>query len=197
MANVDRVAGFIPVGTTSGSDYKASIVKCYVPSSDDTAIAVGDAVKLAGSSDAAGTSPTVTAASAGDYVYGIVDSVENAPSAANVANDLTKTYRPASTAQYIYVITDPDLVCEIQEDSVGGALAATSVGLNADFIAGGVDTAAQTSGMELDSNTADTTASLGLQILGLVDRPDNAIGTNAKWRVRFNLHALRNGTTGV
>lgn len=196
MANADRVSGFNPVGTISGAEYTAAIRKFYIPASDGTAVAVGDVVKTAGSADSKGV-PSVAKAAAGNYVIGVVVAVEVGPSAPNSVPNLDRTYRPASTEAYVYVNTDPELLCEIQEDSVGGALAATSVGLNIEIIDAGVDTTAQSSGMEIDSSTAATTATLMCRLHELVQRPDNEIGTNAKWLVSFNLHELRTQTTGV
>jgi len=53
------------------------------------------------------------------------------------------------------------------------------------------------SGMELDSNTADTTNTLSLKIVGFSPKVDNEVGVaNAKVQVRINLHAL-DYTTGA
>jgi hypothetical protein len=90
----------------------------------------------------------------------------------------------------------PDVICEIQEDSVGGALAAVDVGLNADIIytvAG--STTSGRSGMELDSSDKKT-GTAQLRILRLVPREDNAIGDYAVWEVLINEHEFKQ-TTGV
>jgi hypothetical protein len=54
MANVDRVWGFRPVGTSNGSPYNGQVRKYYIPSTDSTAVFQGDLVKLAGGADANG-----------------------------------------------------------------------------------------------------------------------------------------------
>lgn len=187
MANVDRVNGLRPVKHLDGSPYNGAANLYYVPSSDGTAIFVGDAVKSAGSADADGVA-SVAQAAAGDAIRGVVVGVKP-------VTDESTIYREASTERYVFVADAPDLVFEVQEDSTGGALAATSVGLNADLVVASGDTAAGTSGMELDSSTAGT-ATAQLRILGFAQRPDNEIGDNAKVLVTINEHELKS-TTGV
>ena len=36
-----------------------------------------------------------------------------------------------------------------------------------------------------------------VQLLGLVQRPDNAFGAYAKWKVRINVHPFKAGVAGV
>jgi len=191
MANVNAATGFSPVCYRSGAPYNGAVNTYYVPASDGTALYVGDPVIIAGSADSRGI-PTITRATAGSgaYTSGVV--VGFAPDPDN----LTLTYRPASTARYVLVADDPNLLFAIQEDSAGGALAATNVGQNADFVAGAGSTTTGLSGFQLDSSTANTTNTLQCRIERLLNQEDNEIGTNAKWLVSFNLHQSRN-LTGV
>lgn len=190
MANTDRAAGFKVVGTHSGASINHSLRRAFIPATDGTAVAIGDLVKTAGSADADGV-PTVAKCGVGDYVRGVVVGIEPDP------DNLSAIYRVASTARYVLINEDPLVELEVQEDSVGGALAATNIGQNADLIDAGVDTTRGTSGMELDSSTAATTNTLALRIVGIVQRPDNEIGANAKVRVMINLHEFRTQTTGT
>lgn len=187
MANVDAPRGGRPVKHLDGSPYNGAFNRYYVPSTDATAIFIGDAVKTAGSADADGVA-TVAQAAAGDSIRGWVVGVEP-------ETDDSLSYRAASTARYVYVADAPDLIVEIQEDSDGGAVAVASVGLNADLVVGTGSTTTGTSAMELDSSTV-TASSAQLRILGLSRRPDNATGTNAKWLVMVNEHELK-GTAGA
>lgn len=189
MANSDIVKGLSPVMYLNGTPYSGKCGKYYIPATDSTAVYIGDPVKLAGSADARGV-PTVAKASSTNNIVGVVVGVEP------VTADSTR-YRAASTARYVFVADDPELLFEIQEDSVGGALAATSVGLNAKFVDGGGSTVTGFSGLEIDSSTAATTATLDFQIVRLADREDNAIGDNAKWLVKLNNHQYVDGVTGV
>lgn len=187
MANTDAPRGLRPVRHSNGSPYNGAVNRYYVPSSDGTAIFIGDAVKSAGSADANGVA-SVAQAAAGDAIRGVVVGVEP-------VTDESLIYRAASTERYLLVADAPDLIFEIQEDSVGGALAVTAIGNNADLVVAAGSTFTGLSGMELDSSTA-TTSTAQLRILGLVQRPDNEVGSNAKLEVMINEHELKS-TTGV
>ena len=192
MANVDRVWGARPVGHINGAPYNGQVRKYYIPSTDSTAVFQGDIVKLAGGADANGVS-TVAQAAAGDKPVGVVMFFEPNPS------DLSMLYRAASTNRYVYVADSPDLVLEIQEDGVGGALAAANVGQNADIVVASGSTTTGQSGMELDSSTAATTSTLVFNILGFSQKTDNEVGSaNAKMLVTYNVHQYGSvGTAGV
>lgn len=189
MANSDKATGFRPVRTLDGKPFTGNAMMYYIPSTDSTAVYVGDPVKLAGSADADGV-PTVTKASSTNAIVGIVTSVK--PITAQ-----STTYREASVSRYVYVCVDDQMLYEIQEDSVGGALAVTDVGNNANWVDGGGSTVTGLSGIELDSSTKATTATLDMQIVQAVVRPNNEIGTNAKWLVKLNNYQYVDGTTGV
>ena len=187
MANTDTPRGLQPVRDFAGAPYNGAANKYYIPSTDATAVYVGDAVKLAGSADADGV-PTVAQAAAGDTLIGVVVGV--------VADTQESTvYRAASTARYVLVADDPGLIFRVQEDSVASTLAATDVGNNADLVVAAGSTLTGQSGMELDSSSKATTTAQ-CRIVGLDNTPDNEIGTNANWLVRIVEH--RNVTaTGV
>ena len=187
MANANRVRGFVV------QKYDTKFVEeFFIPATDNVAVAPGDIVKLAGSADADGVA-TVAQSDAGDTPVGVVLSVK--PSSLITPD---KHYRPASTAAYVEVCTDPNAVLLCQEDADGAALAATDVGLNIDLIDAGVDTTAGTSGMELDSSTAATTSTLVFNIKRIIQRSDNEIGANADVEVTFNVHQYKGvGIAGV
>lgn len=190
MANVSRPNGLRPVKHLDGSPYNGAANLYFVPSTDGTALAIGDAVKSAGSADANGVA-TVARAAAGDAIRGVVVGF---PIQEGFTAD-SPIYRPASTARYVLVADAPDLVFEIQEDADGGALTANDVGLNADIVTTGVNTVTGSSDMQLDTSSA-TSSTAQLRILGFVQRQDNEIGANAKVLVAINEHELK-GTTGV
>lgn len=190
MPNANAPAGLRPVRHRNGAPYNGAATRYAVAAADATALFIGDPVILAGSADADGVATVVRATAAGGaFMLGPVVSVE--PETRD-----SLPYRAASTARYVYVADDPDLVFEIQEDAVGGALAAADVGLNADLVAGTGSTITGLSGFQLDTSTKATTATLQLRILGFSQRVDNEIGANAKVLVTINLHSLRN-TTGI
>jgi hypothetical protein len=194
MANTNAPMGLTPVRAGNGAPWGANLRRYYVPATDSNNMFIGDPVIIAGSADADGV-PTATIATAGatNRITGVI--VGYTPSPTILAN----RYRLASTAEYILVAEGPDLVYEVQEDAVGGALAATDVGLNADLVAGSGSTSTGLSGWQLDTSTKGTGATLQVRILGFVQRADNEIGANAKVLVRINLPTETGaaGSTGV
>lgn len=210
MANTSRINGFKPVKHLNGAPYNGQANLYEVPSTEAVPVFIGDLVKL---SDQAATSlyPAVEAVvgasaqiAAGPIlgaVVGIVNSkfdpVAGALSTGSISLD-TPVYRPASTKQFVLVADSTDLVFEAEADA---SVAATSIGLNV-----GVGAASHTnpllngaSPMYVYSTTApDTTSTRPLQIVGIVNRPDNEIGANSKVLVRINVHTYGNvGVAGV
>lgn len=193
MANSDSPTGLRPVRDLSGAPYNGAVNKYYVPASDNTAIYIGGLVKPAGSADANGVMSATGNVATGDAVLGVVVSV------APVTRDST-IYRAASTERYVYVADDPSLMFEVQEDSVGGALAAADIGNTADltgFTSG--STATGLSAIEVDSSTAAASGdgTEDVLIVGLSQREDNEIGANAKLVVRLNNHFFVDGVAGA
>lgn len=194
MANADTPRGLKPVRYLSGAPYNGATNKYFVPATDtNAAVYVGGLVKLAGSADADGVATVTGNVSTGDAVVGVVVSV--VPETAD-----SKIYRENSTGRYVNVADDPNLLFEVQEDSVGGALAATDVGSVADLI--GFTSGSTTTGLsaiEIDSNTKTTSGDGTEDVLiwGLSNTPDNAIGTNANWLVRLNNHAFVDANAGA
>jgi len=189
MANSDAAFGFRPVNRT-GSPYSGAAQRCVIASGDGTATFAGDAVKLAGSS--VNGYPTVIQCAAGDPVFGVVTSFE-----AN-GSDLSLQYRAASTQRFCQVAMASDSFFEVQADDDTTTIAATDVGLNADFVVGTGSTVTGYSAMELNSNTNGTSSALDLQIVALVDRADNEIGAiNQNVIVRFNDPQDKPVRTGV
>jgi hypothetical protein len=192
MANVDFRQGLRPIGHLLGLNWNSNLQKCYIPSTDTSiGVFVGDAVDLAGSSDATGAYPTVTRVTTGasNPIYGVVVGIEPDPSVG-----LNITYRQNSTSRYVWVIRDPFVIYEIQGCS-SAVITAASVGLNAVLVATHTgNTTTGLSGLELDSGAgtapaADSTYTL--TIMGCSDDPKNDItAVNAKWHVMINLHRL-------
>jgi len=192
MANPNVASGLKPVKNVSGAPQSGAARVYSVPSSDGTAIFIGDAVKLVGTGQTINgvTFADVAQAATGDVMVGVVVGV-----LPDTRDSLT--YRAASTQRLLLVVDDPDALFEIQEDSVGGSLAANDLGQNASLIVASGSTVTGLSGTMLDSSTHATTNTLDLKIVAFVNRPDNDIGTNAKWHVRINRHAYANQIAGV
>lgn len=192
MAN-KSYKGFRPVRRL-GDGFCGDVNLYYIPATDGTALFKGDLVKLAGSASDDGYA-TVAQAAASDVCVGVVVGFRADPTNLNIGG----TYRAASTARYVLVADDPNLIMEAQEDAVGGALATTSVGQAINFVVGSGSTTTGQSAMEVDSSTGVTSGgtALPLKVIGFVNRPDNEIGSaNAKVLVGWNNHAYRNATGG-
>jgi hypothetical protein len=193
MANADAAFGFRPINM-DGSPYNGGTQRVVFATSATAASFVGDPVKIAGSS--INGYPTVAQAAAGDPVYGVVTSIEANPS------DLSQQYRLAATQRFAQiVVADGSKYFEIQSDDDTTALAEAGVGLNANFIIATGSTTTGLSGVELNSDGAAATSTLDLQIIALVDRPDNLLsGTgsaNKNVIVRFNDTQNKNFRTGT
>jgi len=194
MANTDKPFGLKPFCHGNGNPWNGMFRIYYHSASDNAAIYRGDLVQADGGNDeTTGKYPAVKAHATGqEDNVGVAIGFGNTPQlAANTANLNTGQYCPASTAMYIAVVDDPDVWFEIQEDSTGGALTAGAVYGMADVATGSGNSTTGQSAMELDSSDIADSAGT-LQVMRLVDREDNALGTNAKWLVRINEHLYRN-----
>jgi hypothetical protein len=190
MANSTFIRGFVPLREADSSPHSGGVNMYYHAVGDATALYIGDPVIKSGSSDGAGVATVIRATAAGAITGVVVGFVPNGVT--DVAG-----YGAASTAYYVLVADSPDQVFEIQEDGVGGQLAAADIGLNADYIIAAGNAYSKRSGVMLDTSTKATTAGLPLKILGLVPRPGNDFGAYAKVMVKINLHTEAHGSAGI
>lgn len=196
MANTDTPMGFKPIGHLQGLNWSDCVEVFYVPSTDSTAIYLYDLVEPAGSADTLGKYPTVTQAVAAQTdLLGAVVGFSNSPDICVDTSNLERLYRPASTAMYVTVVTDPYVLYLAQEDSGGAAMAATAVSANCDIVVGSGSTTTGLSGMEIDSSTS-ATANGQIRVLRLYNDPNNALGAYAKWVCMINEHAYKYTSAG-
>jgi len=192
MANADAPRGFAP-RSSNGLPWCGQVNEYFIDGgSDATATFIGDLVKLSGSAETDGT-PHVEQAAATNAVVGVVVGFRPDP------DNQTRNWRVASTDRYVLVADDPNQVFEAQEDSDGAALAVTDTSNNINVIVGSGSTTTGLSGMELDSSSVNTTATLPIKLLRMINREDNAIGNQAQWLVKINNHQYgsHTGTAGV
>lgn len=187
MANVARIMGFKPVQHVSGAPWSGRVTRYFIPSTDGTAVYKGDVVKLAGSADTDGTTPTVQLASAGDSICGIVVGFAADPTNLN----LSGTYRAANTNRYVLVADSPDLIFEV--DTSNGTPAAVDVGLNINHATGSPSTTTGFSGAYADVGTKAATSTLTFRIVRFSARVDNEVAASAKLLVAVNKHQLAPG----
>lgn len=200
MANVNRVNGFQPAKTITGAPWNGQATKYVVAAADTTALFVGDLVKLSG---ATGTGDYlgirgVTQAAASDAVVGVVVGFDIVPDSLN-----TPQYRAASTQRGVMVVDDPNVLFVAQEDGVTTPIAMADVGLNVNFIVAAGSTVTGASGMQIDSNTTTTTATMTLKLIEPLLVSNNELTTSGqsytRWVVKINNHQLgaSTGTAGV
>lgn len=197
MANVNGPFGMRPYAYAWGGPYNGAVSVYYVPPTNAAALYLGDPIALIGSSSDANGVPGVQIGTAGasNFILGpFLGMANNAGQPVITVQWTTPVYLPASTAAYIYVADDPNLLHVIQEDSVGGALTAGAAGGNANLVAGSGSTITGFSGWQLQSSSishgTDTTKQL--RVMRALQQQDNAIGNNAKWLVRTNLNSWSN-----
>lgn len=191
MANANKPIGFRPVKHLNGSSFNGQGNMYFVAAGEANNIAIGDLVKLSGTADANGVAGVARISAAGDVYLGAVIGFKPYPS------DLTKNYRPASTAYYVYVADSPDIVYEVQADAVVNV---ADVGLNFDptVTAATVTGNTAVSNMQIAGATKAVTATLGFKLVGMAQREDNDItSTNAKWLVIPNRHQNANAVVGL
>ena len=181
MANSDSPRGFQPIGHAwGGTGGRFAPTPYKMQSAYGTSLFTGDAVVLT-------SGYLARAADDSALICGIFFgcSYTNADS----TNIPFSAYWPASTATLgsadftAFVLDDPGIIYEVQSDTGTAYVQATHLGGSYDIE---LDHAGSTltgmSGMELDLGDTGQTQFL---VLGLIDRPGNAVGVNAKLAVRI------------
>ena len=192
MANTDITTGFRPVYHLDGSPYNGASRKYYSP---DDNLFMGDLVEQSadGVLSGSGIYPTVDRIdAAGDIIAGVVVGWEANPDA------LSNLYHAASSTFAVYIADARDIIMECQSDDA--TMVSTDVGLNCSPTVTAGTTTTGKSNMEVDGDTAATTTTLTLRILGFVDRPgnDNSDSTaNSKLLVKVNNHVMADAREGL
>jgi hypothetical protein len=210
MANTARVNGFSPVKYTSGAPYNGACNRYAIPTSDTTAsYAIGDVVMSAGGSDANGVPyvKKIPVANASDFkALGVVVGISPVDAGVSLVGsnlDLTQLYIPDGTrtsVRYILVADDPNLLFEVSAGTTAtnftlakarynaGICSNTGSDVTYDISQGSLSPSAPVSNVVLSSATVDTTNTLPVQMLGLVQRIDNEVGAYSRILCRFNNH---------
>lgn len=193
MANADTPFGLRPVRYVSGAPYNGAVNRYFMPSTDSNGPNyVGQLVKPAGSADGDGVMTVSGNVTTGDAVLGPIVSVEPVTRESPV-------YRADDTARYVFVADDPGLLFEVQDDAAATPTAAI-VGNVADLTgltSGSTTTGQSATEISMASISAAGDGTEDVIIVGLAQRPDNAIGNNAKWLVRLNNHFFTDASAGA
>jgi hypothetical protein len=182
MANVDAPRGFVPAGHKGGGTVRTAEYR--IAYNYGTALFRGDAVILS-------SGKVAKCADDSSAILGVLAGVEYT----NDAGDYVKSpYWPgvalssSSAVVKALVYVDPQILYEVQTDTGTAYVDATHVGGSYDIE---IDHAGSTttgqSGMEIDLGDTGTGQ---WTVYQLVDRPDNAAGTNAKVLVFNNVPVM-------
>lgn len=199
MANANTPFGLRPLEYLSGAAYNGQVRVYCVPDTDDTNVfAIGDPVTLAGGADVNGVATITLMTPGSSFVGAIVGFGGKVYGGAYVdpsTPELTVLPAVKSRNYYVAVADDPNIIFEAQEIGTGTQFTAADVGLNCNLVSGTNN--GYVSGWLLNNVGEATTATLDVKLLGLVQRPKNAFGAYAKWRVLPNAHLYRGGVAGV
>lgn len=199
MPNINAPFGLKPVQNMGSGTYDGVLRQYSVPSSDSTAIFVGDPVKLVGTTQVINgvIMPDIAQAATGDVLVGVVVGFLN-------ADRDSLLYRVASTQRIALVCDDPNALFEAQQVSTGTALTANDIGLNINFVVASGSTVTGRSGVTLNNASEAGTNTLDLKIVGMPSVSDNDFGTavgtgeaSSRFYVRINRHVYVNQIAGV
>ena len=201
MANINAPRGLSPVGTITGAPFNEQGQLFAIATDASNTYAIGDVVKLSSGSDANGIPYAIKAATS-DVPVGVIVGIRPADAGVSLQGtnlDLGKIYLSLSSGtRYVYVVTDPNVIFEVQGNATGVALA--DVSKNAGMtITANQTTLSQSSPLSSTVLNASSflaqgssgSLALPLTIIGLVRRPDNEAGAYADALVIFNKHQFK------
>jgi hypothetical protein len=188
MANVSIINGFRPVDPKTGAAFSGSYRRYYKGTTAGI-LGVGDPViRLTASSDPQGGSEIVRATTAA-AITGVIVGF-----AFDKTNLHKSGYMLAADTGYVWVADDPYLWFEVQEDSVGATIAIANIGNYVNSVAAiNANTTLGNSNYQIASNSLGTSTGTW-RLERLVNRPNNAVGANAKWLVSPALHTEINNS---
>jgi hypothetical protein len=204
MANVNRPKGFSPIQNSGGASWNSKVGLYSVATDAVNSYAIGDVVMLAAGGDADGI-PLVTkwagAVSVGAQASGVIVGIRVADAGVSLVGaplSLERTYIPVNSgAHYVYVLEDlSGTEFELQADVTAIAAANMSNNCTVTITANQTTLSSSSPYSSIVATSPAATNTLPIQILGLVQRPDNAYGSYAALRVRFNIYSQNGAVTG-
>lgn len=195
MANTNRPNGFSPVGLLSGAAWNEQGRLYAIATDSSNTYAIGDVVMSAASADANGIPYVIKwtgAAATTALPLGMIVGISVADAGVSLVGgtlSLEKSYIGLSAGtRYVYVVDDPGVVFEAQFDST--AVAVTNLHQNASCTVTANQTSLATSApySSLVLTAPATTATLPIRLIGLVQRPDNAVGAYCRVLCKWNYH---------
>ncbi len=202
MANANTPRGLSPVGTITGAAYNEQGRLYAIANDASNTYAIGDVVKVAGSSDANGV-PYVTKAATTDTPVGVIVGIRVSDPGVSLVGTtlaLNTIYLPLSSGlRYVFVVDDPNVIFQVTGDATGVAI--TDVFKNAGLtITANQTTLAQSAPLSNTVLAASSFLAIGssgslalpLQIIGLAQAVNNAPGAYAQALVKWNKHQFLN-----
>jgi len=202
MANANTPRGLSPVGTITGAAYNEQGRLYAIANDGSNTYAIGDVVKVAGSSDANGV-PYVTKALTTDTPVGVIVGIRVSDPGVSLVGTtlaLNTIYLPLNSGlRYVFVVDDPSIIMQVTGDATG--VAAADVFKNAGMTITANQTTLAMSAPQSSTvlNAASFLAigssgslALPLQIIGLVQAVNNAAGAYAQALVKWNKHQFLN-----
>ena len=198
MANNDAPFGFIPVRMLGGAYFSGGQDEFDILSTYGTNIFSGDVVEIE-------TDGTIKIGAPGTGDRNLIGVFNGCFYTDSTGKPTYSRYWPASTTSTdakAFIISDPNVIFEAQEDNTEIGSTAThpaQIGQNADFVSTHAGTtAAGRSKQELDSSDIKTGAA-GFRIIGKSTDPDNTDATtaNCNWYCRLNEHHYTLNVDGV
>jgi hypothetical protein len=202
MANANTPRGLSPVGTITGAAYNEQGRLYAIANDGSNTYAIGDVVKVAGSSETQGI-PYVTKAASTDTPVGVIVGFRvSDPGVSLVGNTLALNtlYLPLNSGlRYAFVVDDPSVIFQVEGDATG--VAAADIFKNAGLtITANQTTLGQSqplSNTVLNASSFLAIASSGslalpLQIIGLEQLENNETGAYASALVKWNKHQFLN-----
>ena len=182
MANVDAPFGFVPVRMQGGAPFSGGQSEYTISSTYGTNIFTGDLAIQAADGDI-----EVSAATSTNNI-GVFNGCFYTDS--NGKPQYAK-YWPASTTStdaVAFIIDDPNVIFEAQED--GSALALADRGTNTDLVATAGSTTTGRSGHEIDSDETGSAATAQFRVVAVSKDPSNntVASANCNWYVKILEH---------
>jgi len=199
MANKDAPFGFIPVRMLGGAYFSGGQDEFDILSTYGTNMFTGDVVEIE-------TDGTIKIGAPGTADRNLIGIFNGCFYTDSTGKPTYSRYWPASTTSTdakAFVISDPNVIFEAQEDSTEIGSTSThpaQIGQNADFVSTHAGTtAAGRSKQELDSSSIHASNVLNFRIVGKSTDPDNTDATtaNCNWYCRLNEHHYTLNVDGV
>ncbi len=194
MANIDQAFGLRPIAKVGSAPGGTTGTTKYRITSGAGAMFTGDIVKQANDG-------SVVQGTAGDAARGVfMGCFYTDPSTDKPRFNNTFPNGTAASDAIAFVADDPDQLFIAQQDSASANAVVADLNLNANLVVGSGNTTTGISGMEIDSDSKNTTATLNVKLIDFYDTPSNdATANNSILVVKINNHELgsHTGTAGL